>query len=211
MTAGHRITLTYNLYITPGTGLLTRRPTNMDPKQLPLYTIFDQLLKNPAFMPEGGTLGVFLSHHYPHTDETLLKDLPYCLKGVDMVLYETLRAIRLGFKLTAITAYEREDDVYYDDYYDEDESEYGDEDNRKDEKEPPIQLIYYSGFMPTNVNDSMFEHYELKEHLRESGKPIRHGDVEWITPCKWKGLQETFIAVSFLPLTPSSLFSSWPP
>ena len=37
VTAGHRITLTYNLYVSAGTGLLADKTDNLDPMQLPLY------------------------------------------------------------------------------------------------------------------------------------------------------------------------------
>lgn len=49
--AGHRVTLTYNLYYTPVGNLAL--PMS-DPTKLPLYDTVAQILREPSFMPKGG-------------------------------------------------------------------------------------------------------------------------------------------------------------
>jgi hypothetical protein len=53
VTAGHRVTLTYNLYSVPrevGTRSLTE---GMEIAKLPLYKVVQEAITNPLFMPEG--------------------------------------------------------------------------------------------------------------------------------------------------------------
>lgn len=52
--AGHRITLTYNLYVRemPGAILAPIRPV-LDPHTLPLYGLIESLLTTPGFMKDG--------------------------------------------------------------------------------------------------------------------------------------------------------------
>lgn len=53
VTEGHRITLTYNLYHTPGVGDLAGPHTPMDVTSLPLFRYVEEALQTPAFMPNG--------------------------------------------------------------------------------------------------------------------------------------------------------------
>ena len=53
VTDGHRITLTYNLYFTPGVGDLAGNSPAMDIKQLPLFNKVKAALDDPAFLSEG--------------------------------------------------------------------------------------------------------------------------------------------------------------
>ena len=61
VTEGHRITLTYNLYYTPGVGDLAglNRPV-MDIKQLPLFNKVKTALDDPTFMAAGEYFGLVL-------------------------------------------------------------------------------------------------------------------------------------------------------
>lgn len=53
VTEGHRVTLTYNLFVTDsGCGSIPRN-VNIDPKTLPLYQLLRDLLAEPGFMKEG--------------------------------------------------------------------------------------------------------------------------------------------------------------
>ena len=53
VTAGNRITLTYNLYITRGAGHLAGHTAALDPAQLPLYNVLDNALQAAAFLTQG--------------------------------------------------------------------------------------------------------------------------------------------------------------
>lgn len=53
VTDGHRITLTYNLYVTDsGCGSVPRN-VNIDPQTLPLHGLLKSLLAEPGFMKQG--------------------------------------------------------------------------------------------------------------------------------------------------------------
>ena len=95
VSSGHRVTLTYNLFLAPGTSLLTGRQTSLDREQLPLAVNLRSMLDNDKFMPDGGYIGVHLAHYYPHTHEQLHKFVSQMLKGVDMVLYESIAVLGL--------------------------------------------------------------------------------------------------------------------
>lgn len=102
VTAGHRITLTYNLYArnTSGADAPQAGRGLLDPTQLPVYGILHSLLLQEDFMPDGGYMGVHTSHAYPHT--STLACLPSTLKGIDMVVWETFRSLGCGVKLRPI-------------------------------------------------------------------------------------------------------------
>ncbi|KAF3392552.1 hypothetical protein F1880_008831 [Penicillium rolfsii] len=93
VTDGHRITLTYNLYITDsGCGSVPRN-VNLDPKTLPLYGCLSSLLAEPGFMKEGGILGVNCSHAYPHASSQARELLPRGLKGADLAVYSVFKSL----------------------------------------------------------------------------------------------------------------------
>ena len=51
--SGDRITLTYNLFLTRGTGHLAGQPSVLDSTQLPLYEGLQEALDNPGFLRRG--------------------------------------------------------------------------------------------------------------------------------------------------------------
>ena len=51
--SGHRITLTYNLYISENVGGILQRYPTVDPTLYPLYEGAKQMLEQPGFMKEG--------------------------------------------------------------------------------------------------------------------------------------------------------------
>jgi hypothetical protein len=53
VTEGHRVTLTYNLYFTPGLGDLAGNCPVMEAKSLPLLKKVQEALAQPAFMQDG--------------------------------------------------------------------------------------------------------------------------------------------------------------
>ena len=105
VTSGHRVTITYNLYWGPP-------PAVTFPNELyvlyPPHSNFAsvgealaELLADPRFLPEGGTLGFGLRHAYPFetrwTDDmpNPLDKLRGWLKGSDAALFRALQALSL--------------------------------------------------------------------------------------------------------------------
>jgi len=98
VTEGHRITLTYNLFLTTRTDLQAGTPLSFSAVHLPFAKLMKTVIADPRFLFEGGKIGIYLSHAYPHTHGFFMDLLPACLKGVDMVIYNCARA--LGLKCT---------------------------------------------------------------------------------------------------------------
>ncbi|KAJ5248401.1 hypothetical protein N7524_012361 [Penicillium chrysogenum] len=92
ITEGERITLTYNLY------------------SMSLYSFLEELLVEPGFMTDGGALGFFCSHAYPHASDEAPMLLPRALKGSDLVLYSVFKS--LGIQIDVLP-------VAFDDHYDQ--------------------------------------------------------------------------------------------
>ncbi|KAK3656072.1 hypothetical protein LTR56_003204 [Elasticomyces elasticus] len=118
VTAGHRITLTYNLHATNGAGnVVGNIPAGLlDPTQLPLYGLLKSALETPSFFSNGFThpqsgrvLAMPTTHTYAHTstDKELLRS---SLKGADMAVYEVVSALGLECKLKILFDIEHEDD-----------------------------------------------------------------------------------------------------
>ena len=102
VTAGHRITLTYNLFLAPGTGLLAGKPLSLQTPQLPIFRQIRCALTSPMFMPQGGYMAFELAHSYPHTHPKLHHFVPNMLKGADMALYEAVYSFGLTCVLEAV-------------------------------------------------------------------------------------------------------------
>lgn len=118
VTAGSRVTLTYNLFITRGAGHLAGGPSALDATQLPLYDKLLGALDNPGFLrrgklttlnggilvtdpPLGRVLAIWLTHAYAHTHKDL-NFLPDSLKGADMSLYNTAQALGLKCRIVPV-------------------------------------------------------------------------------------------------------------
>ncbi|KAI0386945.1 hypothetical protein F5Y04DRAFT_74033 [Hypomontagnella monticulosa] len=102
LTEGHRLTLTYNLYVVPGVGQLAGNSPALGVSSLPLYQKVKEALDNPAFMPEGGYIGIYCTHAYPHTTGVGKKSLPGILKGADMAVYAVFHALGLQVHVKAV-------------------------------------------------------------------------------------------------------------
>jgi hypothetical protein len=106
--SGHRVTLTYNLYFDDGGPVSANDAVSwhLTPPQLvnegAFYEAFTAQLENPEFLAEGGTLASGLRHVYPIQGN--LKHVYNVLKGSDVVVYRTVRA--LGFEPTLYVYYE---------------------------------------------------------------------------------------------------------
>ncbi|KAE8314353.1 hypothetical protein BDV41DRAFT_534150 [Aspergillus transmontanensis] len=100
VTEGDRITLTYNLYVSDGADSVLH--SIMDPKSLPLYGWVKDLLIKPGFLDDGGVLGIFCSHAYPHSSSSTTHDLPKGLKGSDVVLYSIFQSLGLHVQVLPV-------------------------------------------------------------------------------------------------------------
>ncbi|KAH0533790.1 hypothetical protein FGG08_007556 [Glutinoglossum americanum] len=126
--SGHRITLTYNLYVSQRVGGTIERLPAVDPAKYAVYQMAEDLLMDPEFMKEGGTLGIYCAHQYAHTTSNASRRLPSALKGDDLVVYTTFRALGLRVEMHPIMDLS-EDVMYYrscrEKGEDEDEDDYG--------------------------------------------------------------------------------------
>ena len=120
VTAGQRVTLTYNLFLSSGTGMLGGRPLSLEPNKLPLALEAKRLLNNKSFMRSGGFLGIHLAHRYPHTHPIDHALVPSMLKGIDMAVYDSFFAAGLRCKLVPHES--SKDDAYAPDSMLEDSS-----------------------------------------------------------------------------------------
>ncbi|KAI1491165.1 hypothetical protein F5X96DRAFT_490204 [Biscogniauxia mediterranea] len=102
LSEGHRLTLTYNLYVVRGVGQLAGSSPALDFQSLPLYQKVKEALSNPIFMPEGGYIGIYCTHAYPHNSKLGQESLPGILKGADMAVYTVFRALGLKVKVKTV-------------------------------------------------------------------------------------------------------------
>ncbi|KAK3902845.1 hypothetical protein C8A05DRAFT_33419 [Staphylotrichum tortipilum] len=102
LTAGHRVTLTYNLYYDLGVGDLAAHAPALQASSLPLYEKVRDALAAPTFLPQGGILGMFCTHAYAHNIGSAAAALPGVLKGADMALYAVFRALGLRVDVRAV-------------------------------------------------------------------------------------------------------------
>ncbi|KAF7288759.1 Fe2OG dioxygenase domain-containing protein [Mycena indigotica] len=115
--SGHRVTLTYNLLISPKSSSLhlnTKQP--LSEVEVACQSALAALLADPAFLPDGGLLGFGLEHEYPVprtiSDPTTLGHVLYMLKGADARMQRA--AARAGLKTTLKLVYITPGDMDYD-------------------------------------------------------------------------------------------------
>ncbi len=125
LTAGHRVTLTYNLYHDLGVGNLATHAPALQPRSLPLYDKVRAALASPVFLPDGGILGMFCTHGYAHNTHSGAGALPGVLKGADMAVFAVFRALGLRVHLRAVFPRNqgKENGGWYYDEEDEEEEE----------------------------------------------------------------------------------------
>ncbi|RDW86095.1 2OG-Fe(II) oxygenase [Aspergillus mulundensis] len=103
ITHGDRVTLTYNLYVTEPLNVGVPSPMSIvDPKAYPAYSWIRNLLEQEEFMKDGGVLGIFCSHAYPHSSNLADLQLPRALKGADLVLYSVFRSLNIDVEVLPI-------------------------------------------------------------------------------------------------------------
>ncbi|EME44559.1 hypothetical protein DOTSEDRAFT_24580 [Dothistroma septosporum NZE10] len=101
VTSRHRLTLTYDLFVSAGTGLLNGAALSMSSSRLPLYRQLSDMLKRQFFFPDGCHLGVYLTHSYPHTNNKVRHFVSIMLEGLDMATYEAYSALDFPCVLTS--------------------------------------------------------------------------------------------------------------
>ncbi|RAH66752.1 2OG-Fe(II) oxygenase [Aspergillus aculeatinus CBS 121060] len=115
ITEGHRLTLTYNLYITQApTAKIDASSLVLQPQSFPLYNAVHEIFSNPRFMEQGGVLGMFCSHAYAHTSNDAHVRLPRALKGADLVVYSVLKS--LGAEVSVLPVLGEDDRAVWDDW-----------------------------------------------------------------------------------------------
>ncbi|KAF4422701.1 hypothetical protein CGGC5_v012902 [Colletotrichum fructicola Nara gc5] len=85
---------------TPGNGALAGQPSAFNPASLSLYSQVKAMVTSEKFRAKHRIFGVYSTHAYPHTEEE--HGLPFCLKGIDMALYEIFTSLGLEVHLCAI-------------------------------------------------------------------------------------------------------------
>ncbi|KAL8672749.1 MAG: hypothetical protein Q9168_002803 [Polycauliona sp. 1 TL-2023] len=121
VTAGHRITLTYNLYAHEQLGGVSRNPSTIGTDTFALYHRIKEALASSEFFPQGGTLGFHCVHAYAHANDRVVKPLPNALKGADAVIYSIFKALGVPVNMRAVMEGQYEDlkeGYYYDDSVD---------------------------------------------------------------------------------------------
>ena len=116
--SGHRITLTYNLYVRERIGGIIRHKQSVNSDVCGLSYKVKKLLRDPAFMTKGGMLGFYCEHAYAHTNRDLCRHLPYALKGVDAHIYSIFHHIGLETKIRPVM-----EEIHEEDFPDEDEED----------------------------------------------------------------------------------------
>lgn len=168
VTSGHRITLTYNLYLHDRVGGVVRQPPTIEVDQYPLHNVMMEALKSPDFMPDGGTLGFYCEHAYAHTNDRLKKQLPHALKGADAIFYTVCRQVGLDVNVKPIL------DEANDDFY-EDEPE--DEDDEDEEEWKRYRRECHQELLESDIVGTEFHGFELDDnggegHGGESDKDV---------------------------------------
>ena len=94
--SGRRVTITYNLYLVNPTSKPEASVIAPDVKNVSnLQNTLQGFLRNPEFLPSGGTLGFGLAHLYPVTFETKLREMAIYLKGEDAHVYRAFQELQL--------------------------------------------------------------------------------------------------------------------
>ncbi|KAL8636521.1 MAG: hypothetical protein Q9226_009245 [Calogaya cf. arnoldii] len=168
VTAGHRITLTYNLYAHEQLGGIFESPSTIDMNCLTLYDPVKEALASPEFFPKGGTLGFHCVHAYAHTNDRVVETLPYALKGVDAVVFSIFKGLNLSVSMRAVI--EKENMIDGDDYDWREES-----DDMKDAK------LVATALHGIQISDEGGEDVGTVEAVEQSWRPSEwRNDIDWI-------------------------------
>jgi len=187
VTSGHRVTVTYNLYLVDPAPNLEAPVVTPSPEGVSnLQATLQGLLKNKEFLPDGGTLGFGLAHLYPISFETKLEKMIAHLKGADADVYRACRELKLKLSLKMIYEDSEEWDIgimldevteaYYDPYNERYES----------------ALVENFGGVPVNLTEGV--NLDESRWVRGGAEPKR---ITWISPpdCKRNKLQDITVAL----------------
>lgn len=219
VTEGHRLTLTYNLYVVRGNGFLGGYSPALDPATFPLYKTISSLVQDASLWKDGGHIGYYCSHIYPHTSNTKLQFMaPDNLKGADMAMYSMFCSLGLGVSFRSAVDWSSEIDYSP---YNSDTEEPGNGSRITKptvlgaggklgwvkwygmEEGPASDCAEWSG-KRVRKGDSDYEFERVPSYLR-------YEDVHWVNDVGHTECQATWLAVSrFFCSSPwnSSLFRS---
>ncbi|KAI1101258.1 hypothetical protein F4804DRAFT_347774 [Jackrogersella minutella] len=168
--SGYRITLTYNLYAVRGNGQLAGHCNTLDLAHIPLYKHMRSILNRESFMPEGGHLGFYTTHSYPHTSNNFCT--PDTLKGLDMAIWECFQALGCGVCLRPVANYRKWEDKH---------------------------RRYIGATFPASVENGCYElEEEVETYIFDKwteqafGEEILYSDVTWLNRPSHKELQMAF-------------------
>ncbi len=102
VTSGYRVTLTYNLYGKDTDAVSSLQVATYDKLESDIKEALVSLLKDPAFLPDGGALGFGLAHKYPFNVESSNLEKERYLKGIDAAIKSACGSLSLDTALKAI-------------------------------------------------------------------------------------------------------------
>jgi hypothetical protein len=112
VTSGHRITITYNLYLAPGLGEEDESAASagsaiaaeVKNDEATLGSMLQGLLDDAAFLPKGGLMGFGLKYQYAVADRTTgsFADVGGRLKGVDAAVVRACARLGLATQIKAL-------------------------------------------------------------------------------------------------------------
>lgn len=190
VTDGHRITLTYNLFLTARNDLQAGCQLSLDASQLPFSKLLKSAMSDPRFMFGGGKVGIYFTHRYPHAHPKLSSLLPACLKGMDMSIYESARALRLKINMGCTTKWSmgQADDWRYDeDSYDSD----------GEEKETTVFGKYFSGLLTLHADGTDPESND-DPHGLDDAEPMREGEFVLLNSPSYEEMYKAAMTVSIM-------------
>lgn len=111
--SGHRVTLTYNLYLDDKEPRSLPPPVAVNSQHYAHFkNVFSDLLADPTFLPNGGLLGFGLRFMYPVIPgATKLEDLLSTLKGSDAIVKKVCDELSLRISLKAIHTTDNEEPI----------------------------------------------------------------------------------------------------
>ncbi|KAI9328506.1 hypothetical protein BDR26DRAFT_873800 [Obelidium mucronatum] len=143
--SGLRVTITYNLHLVE-TKVDDVICPPVDSNSLgPFHTLLAESLKDPSFMPKGGTLGFGLQHQYPmglNVPERI-----FSLKGNDLLVHKSATDLGIGVRIMA--AYNVDDDEDSEDDLENDPDNDSDDEDGNNEADNDIAKKKPSKTSPT--------------------------------------------------------------
>ncbi|PQE32019.1 Oxoglutarate iron-dependent dioxygenase protein [Rutstroemia sp. NJR-2017a WRK4] len=218
--SGHRVTLTYNLYVSPhSVGSLFTLPPPIDASSYPLSAGAREMLSQNGFMPEGGKLGFYCTHQYAHSTATKGRAyrgshggftnrdtadiehlMPYALKGVDAMIFQTFASLGLNVSVKPVL------DMLIEEYWDDNADDVVDrieasfegetreqklERIEKEAKYPRIGKRFW-GFHFTNIEygEGFEDPYDMTDTMWPSES---ESNLIWLNNPKTAGWQQAFL------------------